>query len=399
MKIMYIDCAAGISGSALLGALVDLGIEQNSLSAQIKNYTGEDKFELSFKKTFIKGVASTFVVLEVPDDEQTVPIIKFTGKIFKKDDPGDPIVDGLAKVYIKYAAARSKLLNIPIEEVTEKKRVLRQTSIISAGTFAALKQLNVHRVIASPIPIYCKNPESPETETDPFILELARGARIRQTIYRNCTNTALGVALLSANTDQYGQMPEIYIDKIGYGAIIDDGKEGAAVRVLAGTDQEIKKTVYGEEETIMVVETSIDDMNPEFFPYLIDRLLNLGALDAFLTPIYMKKGRPANLLTVLCREETLEHALTAIFREATTLGVRIREEQRRVLRRKFFEVSTPFGEVSIKTGFLGQNKEPVQIAPEFEDCKQIAIKLSVPIKDVYAAALRAAFEKSKKPGS
>ena len=204
---------------------------------------------------------------------------------------------------------------------------------------------------------------------------------------------------MSASVDQYGQMPEMYIDKIGYGALTSDDKERAAVRILLGTDQDIKKPDYSEEDTIMVLETSIDDMNPEFFPYIVERLLKLGALDAFLTPIYMKKGRPANLLTVLCRKETLEHALTTIFKEATTLGVRIREEKRRVLRRKFFEVNTPYGNVSVKIGFLGQGNEPVQTAPEFEDCKQIAMKLGVPIKDVYAAAKRAAFEKSKKPGS
>lgn len=149
--------------------------------------------------------------------------------------------------------------------------------------------------------------------------------------------------------------------------------------------------MIGREESVRVIETAIDDMNPEIYPYLIERLIRYGALDAFATPVIMKKGRPANLLSVTCREESLEAVMKIIFQETTTLGVRIREEKRRVLRRSFSEVQTPWGAVKIKAGYLDEEDgEPVQLAPEYEDCKRIAEEKNIPLKEVYAAACSAA---------
>ncbi|HOV79321.1 MAG TPA: DUF111 family protein [Bacillota bacterium] len=151
-----------------------------------------------------------------------------------------------------------------------------------------------------------------------------------------------------------------------------------------------------EEEKVVVVETAIDDMNPEIYSYLFDKLIKEGALDAYAIPVYMKKNRPASLLSVVCREEKLEKLLETIFRETTTLGVRIREEKRRVLSRSFEKVNTPWGEVKVKTGFAGgAGNEILQISPEYEDCKGISEKHGIPLKKVYAAALLA-FEELKK---
>ncbi len=181
----------------------------------------------------------------------------------------------------------------------------------------------------------------------------------------------------------------------GYGAP-ENSEEKGAVRMLYGTGM-IEKAAPGRHETVLVMETSIDDMNPEFFPYLIERLLTVGALDAFLIPVYMKKGRPANLLRVLCKKEQREEVLYTIFKESTTLGVRIHEENRRTLHRSFFTVHTSYGEITVKSGYTAPETEPLQIAPEFEDCKKIAARTGVPLKVIYTAAQRAAFEKTKKP--
>ncbi|MFX4261086.1 nickel insertion protein [Pelotomaculum propionicicum] len=152
----------------------------------------------------------------------------------------------------------------------------------------------------------------------------------------------------------------------------------------------------GKEEKVIVIETTIDDMNPEIYSYILDKLIKEGALDAYTMPVYMKKNRPANLLSVICREEKLEMLLQLIFRETTTLGVRIREEKRRVLFRSFEKVSTPWGEVNIKIGRAGENdSEMLQIAPEYEECKTISEGCGVPLKKVYTAALLAFAELKK----
>lgn len=153
--------------------------------------------------------------------------------------------------------------------------------------------------------------------------------------------------------------------------------------------------MIGQEETVFVLETAIDDMNPEIYSYIIGRLITEGALDAYASPVYMKKGRPANLLTVICRKEKAEKLMELIFKETTTMGIRFREERRRVLDRSIEEVELSWGKVNVKVGFIDKDKKtPVQIAPEYEDCKKIAEENGVPLKEVYTAA-RAAAEKLK----
>ena len=125
--------------------------------------------------------------------------------------------------------------------------------------------------------------------------------------------------------------------------------------------------MIGKEEHVIVIETAIDDMNPELYSYLCEKLILEGALDAYAAPIYMKKNRPANLLSVICREDKLEPLLNIIFRESTTMGIRFREEKRRVLPRDSQEVKTPWGKVKVKIGFAGEDKKEIlQIAPEYE---------------------------------
>lgn len=154
--------------------------------------------------------------------------------------------------------------------------------------------------------------------------------------------------------------------------------------------------MIGREEKVLVIETGIDDMNPEIYSYLLDKLLKEGALDAYTIPIYMKKNRPANLLSVICREENLEPLLEIVFRETTTLGVRIKEESRRVLYRSFEKVATPWGAVTIKMGYAGEDKKlMLQFAPEYEECRMISETRGVPLKKVYVTAL-AAFEESQR---
>jgi uncharacterized protein (DUF111 family) len=160
-----------------------------------------------------------------------------------------------------------------------------------------------------------------------------------------------------------------------------------------------RMVMIGKEEHVIVIETAIDDMSPETYSYLFDKLIKEGALDVYASPIYMKKNRPANLLSVICRKDRLETMIEIIFRESTTMGMRMREEKRRVLPRDYTKVRTPWGEVNVKTGFAGENKKEVlQIAPEYEDCRNISERSGIPLKQVYSAALLAYEESMKENG-
>lgn len=390
MNIAYVNCFAGLSGSALLGALVNSGIDQAILLNEIRNTVRSD-YKLSFHEVSIRDVYVTRVVLELPDNEQAVPLVAFIRKTTESCASKEPVTGTLHTFFMKYAIALSKLHCLPIDTITMRKSEIMRIYIIATGFLTALKLLGVQKVVANPVILSSNTAADPIS--DSLVLEMARGLKVKPAGSADIINDPLGVALLAACVAEFGPLPEILVSEIGYGLLENDNKEMAALRIVRGVVQASEDAGCGENETVMVLETSIDDMNPELFPYLIERLLALGALDSFLIPIYMKKGRPANLLTVLCREETLERVLATIFSEATTLGVRIRKEERRVLKRKFFGVNTPYGMVTIKAGYLGQCENPVQLAPEFEDCKKLAEALNVPLKEVYAAAQRAVYEK------
>lgn len=158
-----------------------------------------------------------------------------------------------------------------------------------------------------------------------------------------------------------------------------------------GLSNKMEELRYTRED-VRVLETAIDDMNPEFYPYIIERLLEEGALDAYLKPVIMKKGRPGVMLTVLLRNnnQDTERLLEVILTETTSLGVRVRTEQRFCLHRGFATVQTPYGQVRVKAAFTADSEKPARYVPEFEDCKALAREKGVPLRQVYNAALVAA---------
>ncbi len=393
MRIIYIDCTAGLSGEALLGALVDLGLDREKLIGELQQEIAgafNVSFNLSFQRESRQAALRT--VLDLPQDGQA----KAAGELFKtfclKESTQNSTHALIKKIFQVDLAARSRLEGIPPEEVTVTPAEAIKTAILAAGVFAALKQLGFPRIVASPVPIGPPPLEAAEDGTSHLALELAKGAAVKAASCPSVYVSPAGVAILARITDEYGELPEMDLKETGYGAP-GEYQIRDVVRVLYGSIPLAEPSI-GRQEKVLVIETGIDDMNPEFFPYLIERLLASGALDAFLIPIYMKKGRPANLLKVLCRGEKLEQILQIIFKESTTLGVRIHEETRRVLQRDFFQVSTPYGEVTVKAGYAGP-ETLIQLAPEFEDCKRIASGTGTPLKEVYAAAQRSAFEKIK----
>jgi len=393
LKIIYIDCTAGLSGGALLGALVDLGLDREKLIGELQQEiisTFNFSFNLSFHKDSRQAALRT--VLDLPQGGQATAAGEFIKTFCLKENTKNTTHDRLKKIFQLELAARSRLEGLPPEEITVSPAEAIKTAILAAGVFTALKQLGFPRVVASPVPIGPPPLEGAKDGTSHLVLELAKGAAVKAASSPSVYVSAAGVAILARITNEYGELPEIDLEKTGYGAFGDNqGRD--VVRVLYGSIPQSEPSI-GKQEQVLVIETGIDDMNPEFFPYLIERLLASGALDAFLIPIYMKKGRPANLLKVLCRGEKLEQILKIIFKESTTLGVRIHEETRRVLQRGFFQVPTPYGEVTVKAGYAGP-ETLIQLAPEFEDCKRIASETGTPLKEVYAAAQRSAIEKIK----
>jgi len=197
--------------------------------------------------------------------------------------------------------------------------------------------------------------------------------------------TPTGAAIVATLCDSFGPQPSMSVTAIGYGAGTAD-LEGQpnVVRIMIGEAAE--KTVPSFDEEIAVIEANLDDMNPQICGYFLEKALAAGALDVFTTPVQMKKNRPGILLTVLCKPQDTEALMSLIFAETTTFGARTYRAQRRTLLREFVSVSTDFGDVRIKISRL--NGRILHVAPEYDDCRKLAVEKNVPLQRVISAALR-----------
>jgi uncharacterized protein (TIGR00299 family) protein len=202
--------------------------------------------------------------------------------------------------------------------------------------------------------------------------------------------TPTGAAIVATLCEAFGPQPAMTVSAIGYGAGTAD-LEGQpnVVRIMVGEAAE--KSIAGFDEEIAVVEANLDDMNPQIYGYFLEKALGMGALDVYTTPVQMKKNRPGTLLTVLCKPQDTNALMSLIFAETTTFGVRTYRAQRRVLPREWVNVGTEFGEVRIKVSRV--NGRILHVAPEFEDCRKLAVEKNVPLQRVIAEAMRK-YEKS-----
>ncbi|MBC7189026.1 nickel pincer cofactor biosynthesis protein LarC, partial [Candidatus Aerophobetes bacterium] len=210
----------------------------------------------------------------------------------------------------------------------------------------------------------------------PATLEILRNVPVYSSTSSSELTTPTGAAILKVFSSGYGNIPLMRVEKVGYGAGEKELSFPNVLRILIG---EMESSL--EEDEVSVIETNIDDMNPQFYGYVAELLFEKGALDVFLTPVYMKKNRPGVVLTVICEKKDEARFLEMIFRETTTLGVRVYHAKRRKLKRETRIIKTSLGEVKVKLGIL--NGKIVNFSPEYEDCKKIASSRSLPLKEVY----------------
>jgi uncharacterized protein (TIGR00299 family) protein len=193
--------------------------------------------------------------------------------------------------------------------------------------------------------------------------------------------TPTGSALLTALASEFGSMPLIHVEQIGYGAGRDDLPHPNVLRLIIGTSG-----IASGKERVVVIETNIDDMNPQFYDYLIEKLLALEVLEVFITPILMKKNRPGHLLTIICSSEKLPSVTGFLLRETTTLGLRWHEEERAKTDREILIRETKYGRIRFK--LARWEGRAVNLSPEYEDCKRLAIGKGIPLKEVFEEAKR-----------
>ena len=293
--------------------------------------------------------------------------------------------DRAKQLFDRLGRAEAAIHGIPLEQVHLHEVGALDSIIDVVGAVFAIEWLRVDRIVASPLNVgggTVRSAHGVYPVPAPATLRLLEGAPVYSGTQQVELVTPTGALLITAYASEYGPVPPMRIGQTGYGAGARDFVDTPNVlRVVLG-DADTAAGVH----TVVVIEAEIDDMNPQIYGVLMDRLLSEGALDVFFTPIQMKKSRPGTLLTIVAAAPARERLTATVFRETTTIGVRFREMQRECLDRETVAVETPLGVVRFKVARRGG--EIMNVSPEFADCVRLATEHGKPVKDVQALALK-----------
>ncbi len=404
MKTVYFDCFAGASGDMLLGALLDLGLPLGSLKEELDklNLAG---YEINTQRSVKCGISAVQVNVETIDGKFTTSShheksgsksrsLSDIEKILT-DAPIPPAPRARAlKAFRRLGEVEASIHNVLIETIHFHELGAIDSIIDITGFFLAINLLNIERIISSPLPVgygTINNAHGHMPIPAPATAKILEGVPVFDNGMKGEVLTPTGALLLSESAESFGRMPAMTISRVGHGSGKMDQPIPNIVRAFLG-DADSSPSDEINAETISVLETNIDDMNPEIFPYVIDGALSLGALDAFIIPTVGKKGRPASLLTILCPAKCQDALLQYLFQETTTLGIRHRLTERMAIKRDWMEVDTPWGRVRVKRAYL--RGEIVNLAPEFVDCRKLAESSGVPLRKILDAATLAGREAS-----
>jgi len=396
MKIAYFDCFSGISGDMIIGALLDAGLKIEILEKELKKL-GLSGYQLKINKVTKKGISA--IQFKVKIREKGVERrFKDIISIVKKSGLAKEIKDEVKKIFFRLAQAESKIHQKDIDKIHFHEIGGLDSIIDIASAVIGIKALGVNDIYASALPlgkgfIECAHGILPVPV--PATLELLKDIPTYSGGIESEMVTPTGAAIISTLAKGFGERPLMKIEKIGYGAGEKEFPIPNLLRVNIGEkilkDKNLRDDYISDDP--ILIETNIDDMNPEFYDYIIDKLFSRGALDIFLIPIQMKKNRPAHILNIMVYEQNLKEVLEILFTESTTLGVRIREVKRLRLSQQNFIAETKYGKIRVKVGIFKGNIK--NVAPEYEDCKKMAKQHKVPLKEIYEEAKKATYVKLK----
>ncbi|HEY6387687.1 MAG TPA: nickel pincer cofactor biosynthesis protein LarC [Candidatus Acidoferrum sp.] len=400
MKLAYFDCFSGISGDMTLGALVDAGCAFEQLRSELRGLQVSG-WDLTAKKVWKNGMAATYVKVKTEDQSKHRSLGAIL-EILEKSQLSAGVRERAGAIFRKLGEAEARVHDVPVEKIHFHEVGAVDAIVDIAGACIGFEALGIEKFACSPLNVgggTAKMAHGVLPVPAPATANLLQGKPTYSNGVQKELVTPTGAAIVATLCDSFGPQPAMSVSAIGYGAGTAD-LEGQpnVVRIMVGEAADLTKGAppglavpLGFDEEIAVVEANLDDMNPQIYGYLLEKALGAGALDVYTTPVQMKKNRPGTLLTVLCRPEDTQALMNLIFAETTTFGVRTYRAQRRVLPREWVNVGTEFGEVRIKVSRV--NGRILHVAPEFEDCRKLAVEKNVPLQRVIAEAMRR-YEKS-----
>ncbi|HAJ33453.1 MAG TPA: nickel pincer cofactor biosynthesis protein LarC [Candidatus Atribacteria bacterium] len=394
MKIAYFDCFSGISGDMTVGALLDAGLKIETLEKELKKL-GLSGYQLEVNKVVKKGISATQFKVKIKE-EGVERRFKDILTILEKSKLDEEIKKETKKIFFNIAQAESKIHQKDMDKIHFHEIGGLDSIIDITSAVIGIKTLGIEEIHSSALPVgkgFVKCAHGVIPVPAPATLELLKNIPTYSGGIESEMITPTGAAIISTLAKSFGKRPLMKIERMGYGAGEKEFTIPNLLRVNIGEKilkDENLKDGYVSDEAVLI-ETNIDDMNPEFYDYIIDKLFSQGALDVFLTPIQMKKNRPAHMLSIIVYGQNLKEMLEVLFSESTTLGVRIREIKRLRLGQQNFIAETKYGKIRVKVGiFKGEIKN---ISPEYEDCKKIAKQHHVPLKEVYEEVKKVACDK------
>ncbi len=382
MRILYYDCFAGISGDMNLGALLDLGVDAGFLESEVQKLNIKG-FHLEITKDLRRGISGTkaTVVVEDPDNEKHRHL-RHVEELINNSTLSEKVKTTSLKIFGIIAVAEATVHQIAIERVHFHEVGALDSIADIVGAAICLEYLHVERVLSSPIQlgggtVKCAHGVMPVPA--PATALIVANIPVKTGLVQHEATTPTGAAILVATVDAFTSEINFPITKIGYGIGHRDISDVPNVLRVYLSDTETTTSDLNEE-TATVVECNIDDMNPERYEFIMEQLFEAGAADAWLTPIIMKKLRPANQLSVLCSVEKVHAIKGIIFAHSTTIGVREYTVNKCALLRTEKLVQTKFGPITVKQSMF--EGKIVRSKPEYSVCKAIAKQYNISIEEV-----------------
>ena len=391
MKALYFDLIGGASGDMILGALIDAGVPANKLRTMLKSLNLTE-FELQTKIVDKNGFKATKVDILV-GSQPPERHLKEIQEIIQNSSLPTSIKERSLNIFQKIAGVEAGIHNKKVDQIHLHELGGTDTIVDVSGVLLALDYLEVSRIYASSIPLgsgFIKGAHGQIPLPAPATLGLIKGLPVKRTEIPFELVTPTGAALLADLVNEFGPPPEFILENVGYGAGSRDLPVPNLLRVLIG---ELSTNINGSKQQLVQLETNLDDLNPEIYPYVMELLFTAGALDVCLIPIQMKKNRPGTQIQVLTEDLYADKMKAILFRETTTLGIKQTLVERYAMARSIQEVNTAYGKIKVK--IASDNTGFQKVAPEYEDCQILALENNLPILQVYQDALTA-FQKMKK---
>jgi uncharacterized protein (TIGR00299 family) protein len=392
MKIAYFDCFSGISGDMTLGALVDAGCDLAEIESHLRKLTVPG-WKISEEKVSRRGFQATQVKVETSDTQKHRGLSEILRLIEEAKLPAR-IADRASRIFQRLGKAEALVHGSALEKVHFHEVGAVDAIVDIVGAAAGFEQLGIEDFFCSPLNVGSGRVDTAHGNLPvpaPATAELLRGAPTYSNGIQRELVTPTGAAILATVVTRYGAQPMMNVSTIGLGAGSAQLTEQPNVlRLFIGEAVGREEGVAAEavaslDEEIVTLEANLDDMNPQVYGYFVERALEAGALDVFTIPVHMKKNRPGQLLTVLCKPADREKLSELVFHETTTLGIRQSNVRRRTLDREIVSVETIYGPINLKIARL--NGRILTATPEYEDCRTVAAELGIPLKQVLAETM------------